>query len=767
MRLSHSLFGLVAGFLAMEGTVSGGSPEPKNSYVVVVSEETARDPAWAPVVETLRRKYDGAAIVHPDGRVEDVLPELKRLHPRYAAFVARPEEAGRAFVVAIHRMTRQLDDDPYTDLRWGIVTGYDDADALRIAKRSEPLIVKSVATSIGPSILKDFDHGFASDETDVHVFWIKRKGGKPEKIDVAPDPAKHFSEAFNTQPPDLFQTSGHATTKDWQICYNIPGGSFRCKEGQLFALGTNGKRHDIHSPHPKIYMPMGNCLIGHIPDRDCMATAWMHSGGVLQMFGYTAVTFHGYMGWGIKTYFNNQYTLAESFFFNNQALVWELQKLFPDQAGINFDSYKSADIRGMAKKHKINGGKLLGHLWDRDTVAFYGDPAWAARLPVETPEWTTTYSHEGENVTIEIHVHKDGEWGDRPLAIPFPKRLGGIRLVSCTPAMDALVTDGFALLPVMGQSRKTGDTIQLRFGAHTIDDIPTSANTPAIHTGKPTAKTPPPSIAASQSLLTALRFAGDNRIELEKALKESKGSQRADMGFLIANMPMRDLQELDAEFLLENVAYARKALDEAPWKERIDDALYRECILPHANLSEKRERWRKSFHEQLKPMVEGIADPGQAAIKLNGAIYDHFNVHYHATKRPGPDQSPSESIKASYASCTGLSILLVDACRAVGIPARVAGVAQWTGSPGNHTWVEVWDGQWHCIGAAESKALDDVWFGPGTAKADSTDPLRRIYAVKFSRDTLRFPMVWNPYADYASAEDVTARYKQLFGKPAP
>ncbi len=30
-----------------------------------------------------------------------------------------------------------------------------------------------------------------------------------------------------------------------------------------------------------------------------------------------------------------------------------------------------------------------------------------------------------------------------------------------------------------------------------------------------------------------------------------------------------------------------------------------------------------------------------------------------------------------------------------------------------------------------------------------------------------FPMVWNPYADYASAEDVTDRYKKLFGKPAP
>ena len=539
MHLPRVLLGLTVGLMAF--SVQGETPSPTNSYVVVVSEETARDPAWAPVIETLRKRYNGAAIVHPAGQVEECIAALKRLRPHYAAFVVRPEEAGRAFVVAIHRMTRQLDDDPYTDLRWGIITGYDAADALRIAKRSDPLVVNSIATSMGPGILEGFDHGFASDETDVNAFWIKRKGGEAQKKDVAPDPAQAYAEAFNTQPPDLFQTSGHATTKDWQICYNIPGGSFRCKDGQLFALGTDGKRHDINSPRPKIYMPVGNCLIGNIPDRDCMATAWMHSGGVLQMFGYTAVTFHGYMGWGTGTYFNNQYTLAESFFYNNQALVWELQKLFPDQAGINFDSYKTSDINGMSKKHGIRDGKLLGHLWDRDTVAFYGDPAWIARLPDNDPAWTTTYTHEGENVIIEIRVLKDGTWGNRPLAIPFPKRLGGIRLVSCTPAMDVLVTDDFALLSVTDLPRKAGDTIQLRFGAHAIDDTPTSANTPAIHTGKPTAKTHPPSIARSQSLLTALRFAGDNRIELEKALKESKGTERTDVAFLIANMPLRDL----------------------------------------------------------------------------------------------------------------------------------------------------------------------------------------------------------------------------------
>ena len=49
---------------------------------------------------------------------------------------------------------------------------------------------------------------------------------------------------------------------------------------------------------------------------------------------------------------------------------------------------------------------------------------------------------------------------------------------------------------------------------------------------------------------------------------------------------------------------------------------------------------------------------------------------------------------------------------AVGIPARVAGTPMWTNMRGNHTWVEVWDGGWHFVGAAEPdpKGLDHTWF---------------------------------------------------------
>ena len=58
------------------------------------------------------------------------------------------------------------------------------------------------------------------------------------------------------------------------------------------------------------------------------------------------------------------------------------------------------------------------------------------------------------------------------------------------------------------------------------------------------------------------------------------------------------------------------------------------------------------------------------------------------------------------------SIMLVEACRSVGVPARLAGIASWPGRGGNHTWVEFWDNGWHFVGAAEpdDQGLDHAWF---------------------------------------------------------
>lgn len=778
MRLWTNVYLLLLLFLV--GSVSADDMLPvvkaEESYVVVASKETAEAEEWQKVVAALRAKYDALLILYPPGNVDAALPALRRIHPRYAAFVSRPNETGRDFIVAVHRLTRRLDNDPYTDLRWGIITGYQAADALRIVRRSQPLLVDSAASSMGPSCFKDLRGGFASSETKPTEFWVKSDHGETVRKEVDPDATEALAHAFNTMPPDLFITSGHATEHDWQVGYNVRGGQFRHKDGQLYAFSTQQKRYDINSPHPKIYMPMGNCLIGHIPGRDCMATAWMHTGGVYQMFGYTAVTFHGYMGWGIGTFFNNGYTLAESFYFNNQSLIHELVTSFPDKADIDFDTYDQRRINQLVRKHGLGDRKLVGHLWDRDVVAFYGDPAWEARRPSKNPAWKATYSREGEQITVEVSCLRDGKWGNRPVAIPFPERLQAIRSIECSNGVTPVVTDDFALLPLMGEARVAGESIRLTFGARVVAAVPTSAAADPVLAEAVTDTKKNDRVqrldlgqmgfSASQArrIVTAVRFAGNNREELAKMLRQAKQNELMDVGFLIGNMPARDLNELTAGYLLENVRYARKALDEAPWKEEISDDLYLDYILPYASLTEKRESWRKMFYEKLKPLVAEIKRPGEAAVNLNRTIYELFGVEYHATKRPRPDQGPLESMEAGYASCTGLSILLVNACRAVGIPARIAGVAGWTDGPGNHTWVEVWDRDWHCLGASESKALDKVWFGKAAASVDTANPLKRVYATCFRRGVVRFPIAWNPYADYIPAHDVSARYQAAFGE---
>jgi hypothetical protein len=342
-------------------------------------------------------------------------------------------------------------------------------------------VIGSAASSMGPGSFKNLDHGFASAETKPTQFFMKKPGAETEELAVAPDPVKRLVEAFNTQSPDMFVTSGHATERDWQVIYNQHRGSFRCQEGQLFGLCSKKQRFDINSPGVKIYMPMGNCLIGHIPSKNCMATAWMHTGGVHQMFGYTAVTFHGYMGWGMGSYFGNQYSLSESFYFNNQSLIWELQTAFPDQAHIEFDRFDHGVVNQLARKHRIKDRKLLGHLWDRDTVAFYGDPAWVARHRLTDPAWKVSWSHTGEDVEIDVAILKDGKWGNRPLAIPFPTRLERVRGISCSGDLVPLVTDDFALLPVMGKDRKAGEHITLRFGAYAVKSTATSAGSTPVH----------------------------------------------------------------------------------------------------------------------------------------------------------------------------------------------------------------------------------------------------------------------------------------------
>lgn len=256
--------------------------------------------------------------------------------------------------------------------------------------------------------------------------------------------------------------------------------------------------------------------------------------------------------------------------------------------------------------------------------------------------------------------------------------------------------------------------------------------------------------------------AGDNAKELKKALKEVPRNEREGMAFLISYMPERDAKSLSADFLLENVEYAYKARAEFPWAKEVPDSVFLNDVVAYANLNENRESWRKDFYERFKKYVAPCKTMRDAIDSVNKNVRDELLVDYN-TKREKPDQAPYESMRQHMASCSGLSILLTDAFRAVGIPSRVAGTPAWHDDRGNHNWNEVWiDGLWRFTEYYPSDDLDQSWFLTDAGKAIKEDVRKAIYAASFKPTGCYFPLVWDENIRYVHAENVTDRYTSLY-----
>ncbi len=261
-----------------------------------------------------------------------------------------------------------------------------------------------------------------------------------------------------------------------------------------------------------------------------------------------------------------------------------------------------------------------------------------------------------------------------------------------------------------------------------------------------------------------LAVAGDNAAEISTFVKEAR-EKHGEVGeraavFLVKGMRPMDLKNLKGSFLLENLALAFKAREEFPWARDLPEEVFFNDVVPYASLDETREDWRTDFYQKCRELVKDCKTSTEAVQAINKNFFNLIKVHYN-TGRKAPNQSPSESIQLGKATCTGLSIILVDACRAVGVPARVAGTALWSNKRGNHTWVEVYDGgTWHFTGADEySKAgLNRAWFVNDASKAIADDWRHAIWATSWQKTGSHFPMVWNLRDREVSAVNVTGRY---------
>ncbi len=259
----------------------------------------------------------------------------------------------------------------------------------------------------------------------------------------------------------------------------------------------------------------------------------------------------------------------------------------------------------------------------------------------------------------------------------------------------------------------------------------------------------------------ALKLSGNNRGELEKAIKLAPASQEEGVAFLISYMPLRDLKTLKASFILGNTALAYKARHTFPWAKTIPNEIFLNEVLPYVSLNETRENWRAEYFKTFSDRVKGCTTLEQAIDSVNKGINKVVNVEYN-TNREKPDQSPAESMRQHMASCTGLSIILADAFRAVGIPARVAGTPLWTNMKGNHNWVEVWmNGQWYFTEFYMDK-LNSSWFVEDAGKADPQKKIHWIYASSYKPTGVYFPLVWDDSIRYVHAVNVTDRYIRIY-----
>uniref|UniRef100_A0A7S4DUU6 Transglutaminase-like domain-containing protein n=1 Tax=Lotharella globosa TaxID=91324 RepID=A0A7S4DUU6_9EUKA len=257
-----------------------------------------------------------------------------------------------------------------------------------------------------------------------------------------------------------------------------------------------------------------------------------------------------------------------------------------------------------------------------------------------------------------------------------------------------------------------------------------------------------------------------------------RNSDRA-YDFILENMSKSDIHEITQDSLQEDVELAKqyRAKSEGVWGP-VSDEVWMEYVLPPKVATEAYTPWRKDFHEKYWAKASKYTDAGEAVKFLNEQVFKDLNVSY-MKEYPGhkPDQNWMESTKLHHASCTGLSIMLVSACRSVGIPARLAMTPAWvTGSEAedckhglsdedqNHSWVEVLlaDGKWHYIGASEPSEFDQTWFTDQAAKAipSSSESFKNsIYAVSFKPTEFVMPAPWNREKEISVVE-VVERYTQ-------
>jgi hypothetical protein len=433
-----------------------------NSYAIVVSSATLNDSDWSRVISHLFGLHPQAnQLVYSDGTLESIAEHLRGLMPRYVAFVCRPTECGRVFVGQCHRLMRTLDNEPYIDAMWSIITGIDAEHAIKSIDNecvAQPFIIRS---SIN---FTNVDHDlFESSFTfsDAHKgCWsgkncaLHDESGEEQHQgqDYPRAPALIFMEKFNNMQPDLLVTSGHGTEHSVEMPWSL--GKLEVSECGLMPLdhSCNPVAPTIEaSTNPKIFLPIANCLVGHCVGPHCMVTTFLGRLGVRQMCGYTVRTWFGRAGWGTLDLWKSvpgRLALVDAYFLHQAHMTYELKSINPRLLNFQLDltdedpGYETVVPQLDQQYHLPEANiddeilkQIYGLAYDRDTFVFYGDPAFIAKLDENRsdPLLKTKFLRTSGNTHQFVIDYKDAETAQKfhlPIGNVFTNRIENFNIIN-------------------------------------------------------------------------------------------------------------------------------------------------------------------------------------------------------------------------------------------------------------------------------------------------------------------------------------------------
>jgi len=216
------------------------------------------------------------------------------------------------------------------------------------------------------------------------------------------------------------------------------------------------------------------------------------------------------------------------------------------------------------------------------------------------------------------------------------------------------------------------------------------------------------------------------------------------------------------------------------WTTHIPEPIFYEYVLNFANVNEPRTNWRPLFVQTLQPLLASLMEQNPTVEhviqEINQFLWsalsnkEQQSIQFQSGQTP-LIMDPMSILAYGYASCTGLSILLVNALRAAGIPARLAGTSAWNGNPenGNHSWIEFYgsDHKWHIMeslpasGSTSPNLLDPCqwWFcNPEKIHGTSFSAAKLVWN---SSSKQHFPMAWDPSNHMVPGEDRTDFMNEL------